>query len=93
MYQLLGIFAEFELNNIRQRTREGLEQARKNGVVLGKPPVSKKKQRDIIRLYNLDTLSIKQIAERLEVSESTIYKIAKQHGLSRRKSREKALIK
>lgn len=93
MYQLLGIFAEFELNNIRQRTREGLEQARKNGVVLGKPPVSKKKQREIIRLYSLDTLSVKQIAERLEISESTVYKIAKQHGLSRRKSREKSVIK
>lgn len=35
MYQLLGIFAEFELNNLKQRTREGLAQAKANGVKLG----------------------------------------------------------
>ena len=84
MYQLLGIFAEFELNNLRQRTREGLEQARKNGVVLGKPPIPMDKQEEIIRLYQMNSLPIKTIAKRLKLSESSIYKVARQHGLSRR---------
>ena len=84
MYQLLGIFAEFELNNLRQRTREGLEQARKNGVVLGKPPIPMDKQEEIIRLYQMNSLPIKTIDKRLKLSESSIYKVARQHGLSRR---------
>ena len=82
MYQLLGIFAEFELNNLRQRTREGLEQARKNGVVLGKPPIPMDKQEEIIRLYQMNSLPIKTIAKRLKLSESSIYKVARQHGIS-----------
>lgn len=83
MYQLLGI-AEFELNNLRQRTREGLEQARKNGAVLGKQPIPIDKQQEIIRLYQMNSLPIKTIAKRLKLSESSIYKVARQHGLSRR---------
>lgn len=84
MYQLLGIFAEFELNNLRQRTREGLEQARRNGVVLGKPPIPDKLQRKIVSLYKNNSIPVKQIAEQLNVSESTVYKAARQHGISRR---------
>ncbi|HCR5605732.1 TPA: recombinase family protein, partial [Shigella dysenteriae] len=34
--QLFSTFAEFELNRIRERTREGLERA-KQGKVLGRP--------------------------------------------------------
>jgi DNA invertase Pin-like site-specific DNA recombinase len=35
--QMLGAFAEFERNMIRERTRAGLEQARLNGRVGGRP--------------------------------------------------------
>ncbi|ELW9440303.1 recombinase family protein [Pluralibacter gergoviae] len=35
--QLFSTFAEFELNRIRERTREGLERAKAQGKVLGRP--------------------------------------------------------
>lgn len=37
MMQMLESFAEFEREMIRERTKAGLEQARKKGVKLGKP--------------------------------------------------------
>lgn len=91
MYQLLGIFAEFELNNLKQRTREGLQKARENGVVLGKPALSEKKKHEIIKLYQLNSLPVKTIAKRLKISESSVYKTVKESGVKRRKSLNSSL--
>jgi putative DNA-invertase from lambdoid prophage Rac len=38
-YTLLGAFAEFEKDTIRERVRSGLRAARERGVRLGRPPV------------------------------------------------------
>ena len=37
--QVMAAVAEFERNRIRERTREGLERAKKEGKALGRPPV------------------------------------------------------
>jgi len=42
-FQILSIFAEFEMENIRQRTLEGLNRAKSQGKVLGRPKGSKDK--------------------------------------------------
>lgn len=91
MYQLLGIFAEFELNNIKQRTREGLQKARENGVKLGKPALAKKKKQQIIELYQLNSIPVKTIAQRLKVSESSIYKTLRDSQVKRRKPKNISL--
>ena len=85
MYQLLGIFSEFELNNIRQRTKEGLRQAKENGVVLGKPALTENKKQQIIKLYQLNSITISEIAKRLNISESSVYKTVRESGIKRRK--------
>jgi len=41
MLQLFGAFAEFEKNRIRERTKEGLDRARKSGATLGRPKAIK----------------------------------------------------
>lgn len=81
---VLGYVAEIELDNIRLRTKEGLKKARENGVVLGKPALPASKQQEIIKLYQLNSIPVKDIAKRLKVSESSVYKVAKQQGISRR---------
>lgn len=92
MYQLLGIFAEFELTNLRQRTRAGLKQVKKNGVVLVRLPIPMDKQEEIIRLYQMNGLPIENIAKRLKLSESSIYRVARHLVLSRRYPQELLLI-
>jgi DNA invertase Pin-like site-specific DNA recombinase len=37
LYQMLGVFSEFELDMIRERTRAGLARARAQGKRLGRP--------------------------------------------------------
>lgn len=86
MYQLLGIFAEFELNNLRQRTKEGLRKAKENGAILGKPALTDRKKQKILDLYQLNSLPVKTIAKRLNVSESSIYKTVRESGVKRRKN-------
>lgn len=41
MFQMLGAFAEFERNLIKERQREGIEQAKKRGVYKGRKPIDK----------------------------------------------------
>lgn len=84
MYQLLGIFSEFELNNLRQRTKDGLAQAKRNGKKLGNQGLDPKTERKIIQLYCLNTIPISLIAKRCKVCESTVYNVARRNGLSRR---------
>src|SRR5712671_256415 len=39
MFQMLGVFAEFERGIIRERVNAGLARAREKGTILGRPPV------------------------------------------------------
>src|SRR5204862_4066822 len=40
MFQLLGVFAEFERSIIQERVRAGLRRARSEGKRLGRPPIA-----------------------------------------------------
>jgi DNA invertase Pin-like site-specific DNA recombinase len=39
MFQMLGVFAEFERGIIRERVKAGLARAKANGVTLGRPRI------------------------------------------------------
>lgn len=83
MTQLLAMFSEFEVNVLRERTKEGLKQARLDGKILGRPALDDKLKDRVARLYCNPDLTVKQVAEKCNVSESTVYKIAKKRKLSR----------
>lgn len=83
MMQLLAMFSEFEVNTLRERTREGLRQAKLDGKVLGRPAIEDKLKDKIEKLYCNPDITVKQVAERCNVSERTVYKIAKERNLSR----------
>jgi len=70
MLQMFSAFAEFEKNRIRERTMDGLAQAKKDGKTLGRPvaiattaSVQKKKA---------NGLSQSQVAESLGISIPTV---------------------
>lgn len=81
---ILGFTAELELDNISQRTKDGLRIARERGVILGNKGIDKKTEEKILRLYQMRDLSIKLIAKRCGVCEKTVYNVAKRHNLSRK---------
>ncbi|WP_253295987.1 recombinase family protein [Enterococcus raffinosus] len=82
--QAIGFVAEMELDNIRTRTKDGLRKARERGSKLGNPGLPKEKEKEILRLYQLLDLSISDIAQRVGVSDKTVYNVAKRHNLSRK---------
>ncbi len=81
---VLGYVAEIELENIRFRTKEGLKQARSNGKKLGNPGISKELEHNILYLYQLNELTVNEIAKKANVSDKTVYNVAKRNNLSRR---------
>src|SRR5215510_6302121 len=42
MFQMLGVFAEFEHSIIQERVRAGLQRAKRDGKRLGRPPLAEK---------------------------------------------------
>jgi len=77
MSQMLGVFAEFERNVLRDRVRAGLEHARQKGKILGRPATAREKT-DEIRELSAKGLNKKQIAARLHIGRASIYRVLEQ---------------
>jgi len=72
MFQLLGAFAEFERNLIKERVKAGLANAKAKGVRLGRP--SPKFDEDKLIGLRKSGISIRGIAERLGLRKSFVHK-------------------
>ena len=72
MFQLLGAFAEFERNLIRERVKAGLANAKAKGAKLGRPS-PQFDEGELIRLRK-SGLTIRRIAERLNLRKSFVHK-------------------
>jgi DNA invertase Pin-like site-specific DNA recombinase len=44
LFQMTGVFAEFERAMIRERVKSGLERAKAQGKILGRPPIAPRKE-------------------------------------------------
>ena len=73
MFQMLGVFSEFERGMIQERVRAGLNRARGQGVRLGRPPVPPI-QIDRIKRLRGDGLSYRKIAEKMGLNVATVYR-------------------
>jgi DNA invertase Pin-like site-specific DNA recombinase len=78
MFQMMGVFAEFERAMIQERVRAGLARAKSEGKKLGRPPIDQELE-DRIRAA-LDkpgrTEGVRKIAERFGVNASTVQRIS-----------------
>jgi DNA invertase Pin-like site-specific DNA recombinase len=74
-FNILATFAEFEVDLLRMRTREGMAIARANGRLKGKPPKLSTTQRALLpKLYRAREHSIAELAELFSVSRATVYR-------------------
>ena len=79
MMQIVGVFAEFEREMIRERTRAGLERARKKGRHPGRKPKLSDEQRQEIRDLVLSGKRTEAEAARLfNVHRSTISRLMRE---------------
>jgi len=74
MAGLLAIFAEFEREILRERTRAGLAHARENGKRLGRPATAAVHAAEIRKLYGA-RVSKSEIARRLNVGRTSVRRI------------------
>lgn len=76
MFQMLGVFAEFERSMIVERVRSGLKRARKEGVTLGRPRVSDAIEAKIKAGLKAGT-GKKALAKALGIGTGTVQRIAR----------------
>jgi DNA invertase Pin-like site-specific DNA recombinase len=77
MFQMMGVFAEFERAMIQERIRAGLVRARSEGKTLGRPRVADETERAIQRaLRAKGRPGVRQIAADFGVSPGTVQRIS-----------------
>lgn len=73
MFQMLGVFSEFERSMIVARVRTGLDTARAKGKTLGRPKLADRKTM-AIRDALATGLSVRQVAEKCGVGVGTVHR-------------------
>ena len=75
MFQMLGVFAEFERSIIQERVRAGLQRAKREGKRLGRPPIADKLA-ERIRAARAGGMSVRKTAAKIDVNPSTVQRVA-----------------
>lgn len=78
---MLGYVAEWELQAISARTKDGLRKAKERGVKLGNKGISKSKEKQVISYYLNEELSVRNISNMLNISSATIYSVLKRNNI------------
>jgi DNA invertase Pin-like site-specific DNA recombinase len=75
MFSMIGAFAEFERNIIRERVMAGQIRAKANGVKFGRPSKMNDGMRSAVKLLREKGMGIKQIAKQLQIGVGTVYSV------------------
>lgn len=74
-FNILATFAEFEADLARQRTREGMAEAKRRGKLRGKPPkLTPRQDREVRRMRDSGDYTLAEIAELFGVSRPAIHR-------------------
>jgi DNA invertase Pin-like site-specific DNA recombinase len=79
MFQMMGVFAEFERAMIQERVRAGLARARSEGKRLGRPPIPADLEKAIRAALNKPGRieGVRKIAARFGVDPGTVQRISR----------------
>ena len=75
MFQMCGVFAEFERSIIRERIGAGLARAKSNGKTLGRPKVDPEVEEAIREALNRKDKGIRKIAREMGVGVSVVQRV------------------
>ena len=76
MFQMMGVFAEFERAMIVERVNAGLERAKAQGKTLGRPKIAAEKESEIAEALKTG-MGVKKTARTLGVGVSTVQRVKK----------------
>ncbi|SQD97362.1 recombinase family protein [Parafrankia sp. BMG5.11] len=75
-FNILATFAEFEVDLLRMRTREGMAIAKAKGKLRGRQPkLSARQQAHLVELNDAGKHTIAELAELFTVSRATVYRV------------------
>jgi DNA invertase Pin-like site-specific DNA recombinase len=74
LFQMLGVFAEFERAMIRERVMAGLARAKAQGKAIGRPKVNGQIEKKV-RALRAEGKGIKRVAKEAGVAVGTVYRI------------------
>jgi DNA invertase Pin-like site-specific DNA recombinase len=74
MFQMLGVFAEFERSIIQERVRAGLRRAKDEGKTLGRPRIAPALEARILAALKAGE-SVRGVAAKFDVNPSTVQRI------------------
>jgi DNA invertase Pin-like site-specific DNA recombinase len=77
MFQMLGVFSEFERAMIRERVNAGLARAKAQGKTLGRPKTATDTEQAIIEALAKGDKGMQKIAKELGVGTSVVQRLAK----------------
>ena len=78
LFQMMGVFAEFERAMIQERVRAGLARARSEGKRLGRPPIARELEERIRKALAIPGRpGVRKIAERFGVDPGTVQRISR----------------
>lgn len=81
MFSMMAVFAEFEADLIRQRTREGVAVARSRGRLRGKrPKLSPAQEKHLVGLVESGEHTTSEVAGIMGVSRATVYRAMERAG-------------
>lgn len=84
-FNILATFAEFEVDLLRMRTREGMAVARAKGRLKGRAPkLSVKQATELRRMHATGEYTIADLGELFSVSRPTVYRTLERHDVSPR---------
>jgi DNA invertase Pin-like site-specific DNA recombinase len=75
LFQMMGVFAEFERAMIRERVKSGLERAKAQGKILGRPPIDPRKEAAILDDLREGKAGILKLAAAHGVGVGTVQRI------------------
>lgn len=75
-FNMLAVFAEFEADLLKMRTREGMAIARTRGKLKGKQPkLTAREQAELVRMRASGEYSINDLMEVFSVGRATVYRV------------------
>lgn len=81
MFQMLGVFSEFEREIIRERVNAGLARAKAQGKTLGRPRDDNPKRHAAIRKLRRQKVGINKIARQLGIGVSSVQRLVREERL------------
>ena len=80
-FNMLAVFAEFEADLLKMRTREGMAIARSRGRLKGKKPkLTARQQAELVRTHATGEYTIAELMEVFSIGRATVYRVLDRAG-------------